>query len=128
MKKKLFLVVLTVVFISCKKADFPAGPNLFFVSPQPINDSELDHFPAKFRGLFIDKDSTFLSIDENVAKYEYYYKFIIHKNQLDSLGADFILKEGNLTSKEFNKTFDVYPKGDSLLLVEKKTDTLFRFS
>ncbi|WP_166926471.1 hypothetical protein [Flavobacterium poyangense] len=129
MKKIILILVLTLVIVSCKKKrDEPVGPNLFFAEPQPINDSELDHFPAKFRGLFMDKDSTFLRINEDIAQYEYYYKFKIHKNGLDSLKVDFNLKDGKLISKRGDVIFNISSRGDSLLLVEKDIDTLFRFS
>ncbi|MEN2400093.1 hypothetical protein GKZ90_0009910 [Flavobacterium sp. MC2016-06] len=130
--KKIFLILVLILAISsCKKADVAAtslGPNIYFESPQPINDSELDHFPNKFKGLYMDKDSTFLRINENVAQYEKYYKLKIHKDVLDSLPPGDIIKDNKLVVKEWGQTFDMYPKGDSILLVSKSIDTIFRFS
>lgn len=115
---------------SCKKAD--ALPydnfNLYFEVPQPINDSELDRFPNKFRGLFMDKDSVFLRIDENVAQYEHYYKMKIHKKVLDSLKGEYNLFEGKLINKGTKQQYDLISKGDSIELVGKNVDTVFRFS
>lgn len=129
MKKILLILVLIVVLVSCRKAEaVPVGPSVFFESPQPINDSELDHFPARFIGLYVDRDSTFLRIKENIAQYEYYYKFKIHKKHLDSLKTDFDLVNGKLIGKKDPITLYISRHGDSLELAEKKVDTIFRFS
>jgi hypothetical protein len=61
MKKAILILGVLIVISSCKKVD--AAPydnfNLYFEVPQPINDSELDQFPSKFRGLYMYMDSTF---------------------------------------------------------------------
>ncbi|KLT70063.1 hypothetical protein [Flavobacterium sp. ABG] len=128
MQKSVLILILTLVVISCRKKDAPAGPSVFFEEPQPINDSELDHFPSKFKGLYMGKDSTFIRINDDVAQYEYFYKYKIHKNELDSMKTEFNLIDGKLISKWGNETFDISSQGDSLLMSQKKIDTLFRFS
>jgi hypothetical protein len=129
--KKIALILgILIALSSCKKARaVPADAfALYFEAPQPVNDSELDRFPAKFRGLYIDSDSTFLRIDENVIRLESCNKFIIHKKELDSLKEEFDIIDGRLIAKYTKQKYDLIKKGDSIKLIEKYIDTLFRFS
>lgn len=130
MKKIILILGMLIVIASCKKAD--AVPydnfNLYFEVPQPINDSELDRFPNKFKGLYMDKDSIFLRIDENVAQYEHYFKMKIHKRVLDSLREEYDFFDGKLIAKNTDQKYDLISKGDSIELVGKNVDTIFRFS
>lgn len=130
MKKGALILGILIALSSCKKGS--AVPTdafaLYFEAPQPVNDSELDRFPAKFRGLYIDNDSTFLRIDENVIRLESCNEFIIHKNELDSLKEEFDIIDGRLIAKYTKQKYDLIKKGDSIKLIEKYIDTLFRFS
>jgi hypothetical protein len=127
--KKYFLLLGLLLVFSCKKAEeVPVGLNFYFENPQPINDSELKKFPSKFRGLYLDKDSSFLKIEENVILSESYFKFRIHKKELDSLKKDFVFSNGRLIEKSNDEMYEVVEKGDSLELSNKNTDTLFMFS
>ena len=117
-----------MVLYSCKKTEVFLGPNLYFENPQPINDSELSKFPNKFKGLYIDEDSLFLKIQENVIFTERYFKFKIHKNELDSLKNEFIFSKGKLINKKRNETYEVAIKEDSIELTNKTIDTIFIFS
>ncbi|MRX67201.1 hypothetical protein SAMN06265349_101879 [Flavobacterium resistens] len=133
MKKIVLILVIIALSISCKKADAAAecveGCAVFyFENPQPDNDAELDHFPNKFRGLYVNNDSTFIRIDEDRILEEYFYKFKIHKLKLDSLKADCDIVDGKLMVKDTKYCYDMFPKGDSIELVQKNIDTLFRFS
>lgn len=131
MKKIILILALVIIVGSCKKADAVAceGCLLFyFESPQPINDTELSGFPGKFRGLYIGKDSTFLRIEEDRILSEYFYKFKVHKNYLDTLKEGSDLVNNQLIDKETHEILDIHPKGDSLELSKKNIDTLFRFS
>lgn len=130
MRKTILILGILIVISSCRKANRAPyeGFDLYFENPQPVNDSELDRFPDKFKGLFMDSDSTFLRIDENAIRFENYNKFIIHKNQLDSLKGEYDIVDGKLIRKEKNQKYDMISKGDSIELVEKYVDTLFRFS
>ena len=129
MKKYLLLLVLPIIF-SCKKTEEapPFGFNFYFESPQPINDSEINKFPSKFRGLYVSKDSVFLRIKENIILNEYYYKFRIHSKALDSLKNSFVLSNGKLIDKETKSVYEVLKKGDSIELSQKKIDTLYILS
>ncbi|MEO8239177.1 MAG: hypothetical protein ABI576_13820 [Flavobacterium sp.] len=131
MKKVILILAFASFLISCKKADAAVceGCLLFyFENPQPINDSELSSFPGKFRGLYMDKDSVFIRIEEDRILSEYFYKFKVHKNYLDTLkeGADLV--NNQLINKETHEIVDIYSKGDSLELSKRNIDTLFRFS
>lgn len=129
MRKTILILGILITILSCKKADAPADAfALYFEAPQPVNDSELDRFPTKFKGLYVDKDSTFLRIDENAIRFENYNKFKIHKKELDSLIGGYDIVDGRLIVKDTNQKYDMISKGDSIELVEKYVDTLFRFS
>jgi len=131
MKKVIFILATVILIISCKKSDAPACIDcvvLYFESPQPNKDSELNLFPTKFRGLYINDDSTFIRIEKDRILKEYFYKNIIHKRELDSLKEESTIVNGKLVLKDFRTEFDLKPKGDSVLLTMKMIDTLFRFS
>ena len=132
--KKIFLIIaILAIIISCKKADAPAEcvegcATFYFENPQPDNDSELDHFPSKFRGLYVNKDSTFIRIEEDRILEEYFWKFKIYKLKLDSLKAECDIVDGKLIPKDTKYSYDMLSKGDSIELIQKNIDTLFRFS
>lgn len=131
MKKVIFILAIVILIISCKKSDAPACTDcvvLYFESPQPNKDSELYRFPTKFRGLYINDDSTFIRIEKDRILKEYFYKNIIHKRELDSLKEESTIVNGKLVLKDFRTEFDLKPKGDSIFLTMKMIDTLFRFS
>ncbi|MEZ0181543.1 hypothetical protein AB9T89_04805 [Flavobacterium oncorhynchi] len=131
MKKLILFLTIVSMSISCKKADLAAesgGLAFCFENPQPINDSELNSFPSKFKGLYMTSDSTFLRIDEDRIFKEYYFKFRIHKQKLDSLKSEFDIVDGELISKDTKFKFEVFRKGDSIELSRKDVDTLFRLS
>lgn len=131
--KKLVLILAIIALISsCKKADAVEcvfGCLTFnFENPQPINDSELDHFPNKFRGLYVNKDSSFIRIEEDRILREYYNKFKVHKLTLDSTKAEYDIVDDKLIAKATKEKYDMVYKGDSIELIHKNIDTLFRFS
>ncbi|MEG1026810.1 MAG: hypothetical protein RSF34_20225 [Flavobacterium sp.] len=131
MKKLILFLAIVSISISCKKADAAAeygGLAFYFENPQPIHDSELNSFPSKFKGLYINTDSTLLRIDDYRISKEYYFKFRIHRQKLDSLKSEFDLVDGKLISKDTQDKFDVFKKGDSIELSRKEVDTLFRLS
>jgi hypothetical protein len=123
--KKYFLFLGLLFIVSCKKSDEPAeevGFAVRFEKPQPINDSELSKIPNKFRGIFINSDSMYINIKENIILKESYYKFRIHKTDLDSLKEFF-----SYTNGEFKLGSKII-KGDSLEIIKKDIDTFFVFS
>lgn len=129
--KKHFIFLVLLFVVSCKKADAPAeevGFALCFEKPQPINDSELSKIPSKFRGIFMNSDSVYVNIKENVILKENYYKFRIHKNELDSIKSGFDLKGNQYISKLNDDVFDYRYLGDSIEFSNKDIDTFFVFS
>ena len=132
MKKIILIITLVIVSNACRKADAAATClncfTFYFENPQPDNDSELNGFPSKFKGSYISKDSTFLRIEEDRILSEYFYKFKVHKNYLDTLREGANLVNNQLIDKETHEIFDIHSKGDSLELSKKIIDTLFRFS
>ncbi|OOV16248.1 hypothetical protein BXU10_21975 [Flavobacterium sp. LM4] len=131
MKKSILIIAVIVSIISCKKADAYACAdcvNLYFENPQPDKDSELDRFPNKFRGLYMNNDSTFIRIEESRILKEYFYKFKVHKLTLDSTKSEYDIVDGKIVTKETKDKFDMFSKGDSVELIQKHIDTLFRFS
>jgi hypothetical protein len=131
--KKIFLIVIVIMISnSCKKAEAAAEPygsfSFYFESPQPINDSELNSFPSKFKGLYMTQDSTFLRIDDDRILREYFYKFKVHRKEMDSLKSEYNLVDGKLITKDTKEKFDIKVVGDSIELSQKNTDVLYRLS
>ena len=121
--KKHFLLLGLLFVVSCKRVDAPyAGFDMCFEKPQPINDSELPTIPNKFQGLFMDKDSFFVRIEEKKILIENYLKFRIHKTDLDSVKAFFSYPNGKFKLSVKNIS------GDSLEIIKKDIDTFFVFS
>lgn len=129
MKKYVFLLCLVFLF-SCKKADAPAteGFCFYFKNPQPINDSELSKIPIKFRGIFLDQDSIYVIIKENIILREYYNRFRFHKNTLDSIKDGFDLVGSQYISKLNEEVYEYKHVGDSIEFSNKQIDTFFIFS
>ncbi|PBJ12375.1 hypothetical protein [Flavobacterium sp. ACN6] len=133
MKKTILIIAIIVFSISCKKAEanvecVQGCASFYFENPQPENDSEIDRFPNKFRGFYVSNDSTYIRIEEDRILREYFIKFTIHKLTLDSLKAACDIVDGKLISKDTKDKYDMLYKGDSVQLIQKHIDTLFRFS
>ncbi|MEO7976361.1 hypothetical protein [Flavobacterium sp.] len=129
MKKVILILAIITCIVSCKKADACVDCLTFnFENPQPDNDSELDRFPNKFRGLYRNQDSVFIRIEEDRIIREQFDRNTIHKLALDSLNGEYYIIDGILTMKNTKDKYDMKPKGDSIELIQKFTDTLFRFS
>lgn len=129
MKKMFALLGLTVLLISCKeKNDVPIGNNFLFENPQPINDSELNSIPNKFHGIYVNSDSTYLNINDDLIFTENQIKYRIHKSEIDSLKQDFTIVNGKYISKDAKEVFDSKFIGDSIELSFKNIDTIFNFS
>ncbi|MFB3387350.1 hypothetical protein [Flavobacterium sp. LAR06] len=132
MKKMILVVILMVLSSSCKKAEAAAEPygsfSFYFESPQPINDSELNSFPSKFKGLYMTSDSTFLRIEDSRIVREYFYKFKVHRKEMDSLKSEYDLVDGKLITRDTKDKFDIKVVGDSIELSQKNTDVLYRLS
>lgn len=131
MKKMSFLFVLFVLLVSCTQSAteaIPDGNNFYFENPQPINDSELSSIPNKFKGIYMNTDSVYLNITDNIIFYERENKFRFHKNQIDSLKEYFEVVGGKYISKDKKEIFNSKNVGDSIDFVSKNVDTLFFFS
>lgn len=133
MKKTFLILALIVISTSCRKADAAEEPvidtfTFYFENPQSINDSELNGFPSKFKGLYMASDSTFLRIEDDRILREYFYKIKFHRQKMDSLKSEYDLIDGKLITKDTKTKFDILKKGDSIELVTKNIDTIFRFS
>ncbi len=131
MKKIILILVLLIVLTSCKKAYAAACEDclaFYFENPQPDNDSELNGFPSKFKGLYKNSDSTFIRIEEDRILREYFFKFKVHRQKMDSLKSECDLVDGKLITKDTKDKFDIKIVGDSIELSKKSIDTIFRFS
>ncbi|WP_123955323.1 hypothetical protein [Flavobacterium cheongpyeongense] len=124
-------MILVICFGACKKVRTLPCPDCFFFyfeNPQPDDDSELDHFPHKYRGLYRNNDSTFIRIEEDRIIAKYFGKYKMDKIEFDSIKQDFKI-EGNLvTEKNSEKKMYIHTKGDSIEFTEPYIDTIFRLS
>lgn len=131
MKKLILILISLAVLTSCKKIRIRPCPDcyfLYFENPQPDNDSELDRFPRRYRGIYKNEDSTFLKIDEDRIVVKYFGKSMIHKNELDSMKSEFLIYKNKIIRKDSKEIVSLNRKGDSLELLETFLDTIFRFS
>jgi hypothetical protein len=127
--KKYILVLVMLVFLFCKRAEEAAsGLSFYFENPQPINDAELSKIPNKFQGLFMNSDSLYLNVKQNVVLKESYDKFRFAKSEFDSIKLNFE-KVGEKYISKFNKdVFDCKYFKDSIEFSNKRIDTFFIFS
>ena len=116
--------------ISCKdvSAVEPFGNTYYFESPQPINDSELNSIPNKYLGIFMNSDSSYLHIKNNIILTEKKYTFYVNKMHLDSLKDDFEIINGKFISKISKEIYNYRELKDSIQLTNKDIDTFFIFS
>jgi len=127
--KKYFLIVGLLGFLSCKRVEAePAGFNFYFENTQPINDAELPKIPNKFLGLFMNSDSVYVNIQENIILKEYYDKFRFHKREFDSIKLDFDKVGDKYISKLNSTIFECKYLKDSIEFSNKRIDTFFIFS
>jgi hypothetical protein len=128
--KKLFIILgVFFVIISCRKSlAVPDGLSFYFENPQPINDSELSKFPNRFIGLYMNSDSMYIRINENIILSESYTRFRFHKNDMDSLKQEFDYANGNYILKIDKRVYVPKMIGDSIELSTQYVDTIFMFS
>lgn len=130
--QKIFLIVVTMIFlVSCKKIRARPCPDCFifyFKNPQPENDTELDHFPVRFRGLYINKDSSFLIIKEDRMIYKYFGTYKMHKTEFDTIKKDYVMISNQATNKISKEKLLMHVQGDSIEFKETYLDTFFRLS
>jgi hypothetical protein len=129
MKNIVFIIVL-ILFVSCKEVDANLeGITLCFENPQPINDSELNKIPNKFHGIFRNKDSSIVTINNYYIVKKRDNKFKIANSELDSLNNDFNVRENKIISKIGGEIFEYRKLKDSIEIIDKSNiDTLFRFN
>lgn len=76
MKPILYSLILVFVF-SCKQADSIATETDFsFKEQQPLNQSNISHFPKNIRGNYISSDSTYLRITDK----QFIFKWVAKNN------------------------------------------------
>ena len=127
--KKHLLILGLFAFLSCKKAECePSGLNFYFENPQPINDAELSKIPNKFQGLFMNSDSVYLNIKEDIILKESFFKFKFHKKDMDSLKNEIVFSNGKYISKDNKEVYDYRQLKDSIEFSNKRIDTFFMLS
>lgn len=104
MRKYIFFLCV-VSFVSCK--EIASNGNLYFENPQPTDVSELVSIPNRFVGLYKNEDSTFLRIDKDMITRYVFWKFRVHKTEIDSLNKEFDLVSGKWVHKNSNDVFEM---------------------
>ena len=126
--RKYFLVLGLLIFISCKRIEEPFGINFYFENPQPTKDSELLKISNRFQGLFMDSDSVYINVQENIILKEYHLKFRLDEKDLDSIKNDFDKIGDKYISKINKDVYEVKYLKDSIEFSKKQIDTFFLFS
>ena len=63
--KPIFYSLIFILIFSCKQADFIVTETDFsFNQQQPINQSNISHFPKSIIGNYINSDSTYLIVTD----------------------------------------------------------------
>jgi hypothetical protein len=128
MKNFLILLASSILFASCKQHAVPVGNTFYFSTPQPMNDSELNSIPDKFIGLYVNEDSIYLNVSKRLITEEWFFKFRVHKNSLDSIADKIIKVNGKFRFKNETTFLEDKIIGDSIELSQKQIDTFFVFS
>ena len=127
MKRCLVVLLIGIILASCIKREeiMRDGIDYYFDEPQPVNDSELQVIPVKFRGRYSGANST-LNITDLVIFTEDSFNAAFHKSIIDSIG---IYNNGKLTTNDTHDIFDAVIKGDSVYISNNDLrDTIFRIS
>lgn len=122
MKRLILILAVVSLIISCKKSDAPACEDCMDFTLKIHNlkkDSELDRFPNKFRGLYMNSDSTFIRIDDDRIMKEHFFKFKIHKLKLDSTKTEYKIIDGKLIINDTKEKYEMKMIGDSIELIKK---------
>lgn len=124
--RKFMSVTLMLVLVSCKETVL-TDSSFYFDSPQPVNDSELTAIPAKFRGVYLDDETTLQIMEKGIFR-DTPFETTLHKAELDSIEGRYNLKEGKLTTHNPDRVYNAVTIGDSIHLSTITRDTLFIFS
>ena len=127
---KIFFTFLaaTLLFTSFNEHAVPVGNTYYYTQPQPINDSELNSIPNKYLGYYVNADSVFLNVSKKMITEERFFKFRIHKNNLDSIADKIVKFNGKYRFKNETTFLDDQIIGDSIEFSQKELDTFFIFS
>lgn len=120
--------LIALILASCKETKTEPAEAFRFVfdHPQPIGGFELDHFPARFTGVYQIDESSSLTIESDRISEESNFEFSVAKKDLDSL-KDI----GTFRNDEFivaDKAYKMTDKGDSISITDHSVKTLFRLS
>lgn len=124
----LFFISISCFFVSCKQIDAVpyCGIEFLFKEPQPIQERNLNYFPNKFRGSFINQDSTYLIIEDKVVYYKWLDKNNLSFSEFESL-KDSMTVSGN--KLYYGNQYIEYRKlKDSIEIMDSRYDTLFSFT
>ena len=126
---KYFLVIsLFTLYINCKQADAVPyyGIDFLFKAPQPIDDSEVNHFPNRFIGNYMNQDSTNLVIENKTVYYKWTTKSNISFSAFDSIKDSQRVFENRIY---FDNEFVEFRKlKDSIEITDSNYDTIFSIS
>lgn len=126
---KYFLVIsLFTLYINCKQADAVPyyGIDFLFKAPQPIDDREVNHFPNRFIGNYMNQDSTNLVIENKTVYYKWTTKSNISFSAFDSIKDSQRVFENRIY---FDNEFVEFRKlKDSIEITDSNYDTIFSIS
>ncbi|WP_330441644.1 hypothetical protein [Flavobacterium sp. C4GT6] len=133
MKIKALLFGVLLILVSCKESSMMEeyGIRFYFHEPQPVNDSDLKSFPAKYRGIYATTDEVReLHIDEKDIYYRYLLNGEITKSELETLTDSITYNNGKLTviSPDESIVYDTEEKGDTIFFHKQIIDTVFSLS
>lgn len=107
------------------------GVRFYFNEPQPVNDSDVKSFPAKYRGTYATTDEVReLHIDEKDIYYKYLLNGKITKSELETLTDSITYNNGKLIviSPDESVVYDTEEKGDTIFFHKQIMDTVFSLS
>ena len=118
--KKIFGILLLMVLVgSCE-------PEVLFDQPQPPKSVNLKNIPQRLRGTYLSKkDSGLLIITERTI---YWTSNLKHKMPASKIDSGYVLQGDSLVNMATHEKLPVKRMGDSILVEQKNSDTLFRMS
>ena len=100
---------------------------VYFDQPQPEGLSDLKQLPIRYRGQYMDQDSTLLTITETLVIMKTNYEIVIKKSEIDS-SKEFKFENNKLINILTNSQVVYRIKNDTFYIKENNIDTLFNLS
>src|SRR6185295_5481031 len=120
-RKNCFLFLIGFLFFQC------CSPPVQFGEPQPAGEKDLEAFPEKLQGQFLNEaDSSTLTIGKEMMVQHYHSQLVKSRKNLDSLFQ--LINDSTLINRDTHEQSRVTLVGDTIRGYIEVNDTLFHIS